>query len=94
MLWLPIDLFVRQFVPGVSSRQEGVGQGFHDVTLVGMDHVDGPDVPVAELDTLPLMWPVPVVSGMSDLQFELERQRRACKQCFRGSLICARSIGS
>ena len=41
-------------------------RGFHDVTLVDMNHVDGPEVPVAELDTLRLMWPVPVVSGMSD----------------------------
>ena len=32
---------------------------------------------MAELDTLRLMWPVPVVSDMSDLQFELERQHRA-----------------
>ena len=34
-------------------------RGFHDVTLVDMNHVDGPEVPVAELDTLRLMWPVP-----------------------------------
>ena len=61
---------------GVSSGWEGVV--FHDVTLVDMDHIDGPDVPVSELDTLRLMWPVPVVSVMSDLQFDLERQRRAC----------------
>ena len=27
-------------------------RGFHDVTLVDKDHVDGPDVPVAELDIL------------------------------------------
>ena len=44
-----------------------LGRGFHDVTLVDMDHNVGPDVPVAELGTLRLMWPVPVVSGMSDL---------------------------
>ena len=30
------------------------------------------------------MWPVPVVSGMSDLQCELER-RRACKMSFCGT---------
>ena len=42
-------------------------RGFHDVTLVDMDHVDGPDVPMAELDILRLMWLVPVVFGMSDL---------------------------
>ena len=40
---------------------------------------------MAELDSLQLMWPVPVVYGMSDLQFELERQRCACKQHFRGT---------
>ena len=27
-------------------------RGFHDVTLVDVNHVDGPEVPVAELDTL------------------------------------------
>ena len=41
-------------------------RGFHDVTLVDMNHVDGPEVPVAELDMLRMMWPVSVVSGMSD----------------------------
>ena len=55
-------------------------RGFHDVTLVDMNHVDGSEVPVAELDTLRL-----IISGMSDFQFELERQRRACKQLFRGT---------
>ena len=60
-------------------------RGYHDVTLVDMNHVDGPEVPVAELDTLRWMWPVPVDSGMSNLQFELERKRRACKQRFRGT---------
>ena len=60
-------------------------RGYHDVTLVDMNHVDGPEVPVAELDTLRLMWPVSVVFGMYDLQFELERQHRACKQLFRGT---------
>ena len=54
-------------------------RGFQDVTLIDMNHVDGPEVALAELDTLRLMWPVPVISGMSDLQFELERQCRACK---------------
>ena len=73
---------VRALVPD----EKVLGRGFHDVTLVDMDHIDGPDVPVAELDILRLMWPVPVVSGMFDLQFELERQRRACKQRFRGTL--------
>ena len=58
-------------------------RGYHDVTLVDMNH----EVPVTELDTLRLMWPVPVVSGMSDLQFELERRRRACKQRFRGNSV-------
>ena len=46
-------------------------RGYCDVTLVDMNHIDGPEVPVAELDTLGLMWPLPVVSGMSDLQCEL-----------------------
>ena len=67
-------------------------RGYHDVTLVDMNHVDGPEVPVAELDTLQLMWPMPVVSGMSDLQFELERPR-ACKQRFRGTRIRAHTVG-
>ena len=31
------------------------------------------------------MWPVPVVPGICNLQFELERRRRACKQLFRGT---------
>ena len=60
-----------------------LGKGFHDVTLVDMDHIDGPDE--GPVDTLRLMWPVPVVSGMSDLQFELERQLCTCKQWFRGT---------
>ena len=60
-------------------------RGYRDVTLVDMNHIDGPEVPVAELDTLGLMWPVPVVSGMSDLQCELERRHCACKLSFRGT---------
>ena len=67
-------------------------RGYHDVTVVDMNHVDGPEVPVAKLDLLRLMWSVPVVSGMSDLQCELGQRCRACKQRFRG--IRAHTVGS
>ena len=60
-------------------------RGFHDVTLVDMDHVEGPDVPVVDLDILRLMWSLLVVSGMSDQQFELEQLRRTCKKRYRGT---------
>ena len=69
-------------------------RGYHDVTLIDMNHVDRSEVLVAQLDTLRLMWPVPVVSSMSDLQFELERRRRACKQRFRATRIHAYTVGS
>ena len=40
-------------------------QGFHDVTLLDMGDVEGPDVSVADLSILRLQWPLPVVSGMA-----------------------------
>ena len=82
---------------GWDIRLDGklLDRGYHDVTLVDMNHVDGPEVPVVELDTLRLMWLVPVFSGMSDLQCELERRHRACKRVFMGpSQMRAHTVGS
>ena len=45
---------VRALVPNGNV----LDRGFHDVTLVDMKHVEGTEVPVAELDILRLMWPV------------------------------------
>ena len=46
---------VRPLVPDVNV----VDMGFHDVTVVDMDHVVGPDFPVADLDILRGMGPLP-----------------------------------
>ena len=39
-------------------------RGIHDVTLLDMDDMTGPDVSRADLSLLRLQWPVPVISGM------------------------------
>ena len=57
-----------------------VDRGFHDVTVVDMDHVDGPNVHVADIDILRGMWPFPVVSSMTDKQMDLELLRHTCKK--------------
>ena len=60
-------------------------RGFHDVTLLDMGDVEGPDVPVADLSFLRLQWPLPVVSGMARQQLELEQLCHACKKHYRGT---------
>ena len=46
---------VRALVPGVKVR----GRGFHEVTLLDMGDIAGPDVSIAGLSLLRLQWPVP-----------------------------------
>ena len=50
------------------------------LTVVDMDHVNGLNFPVADLDILRGMWPFPVVSSMTDKQMDLELIRHTCKQ--------------
>ena len=52
---------VRVLVPDVKV----LDRGFHVVMLLDMGDVEGPDVPVADLSLLRLLWPLPVVSGMA-----------------------------
>ena len=66
-----------------------VNRGYHDVTVVDMDHVDGPNIPVADLDILRGMWPLPVVSSKTDKQMDLVLLRHTCKKRYRGTRICA-----
>ena len=58
---------VRVLVPEVKVRD----QGFHNVTLLDMGDVEGPDVSVAYLSIMRLQWPLPVVSGMARRQLGL-----------------------
>ena len=66
---------VRALVPDVKV----LDRGFHDVILLNMGDITGPDVSIADLSLLRLQWPLPVVSGMDRLQPELERLCHACK---------------
>ena len=52
---------VRVLVPDVKV----LDRGFHVIMLLDMGDVEGPDVPVADLSLLRLLWPLPVVSGMA-----------------------------
>ena len=72
---------VRALVPDVKVRD----RGFHDVTLLDMGDIAGPDVSIAGLSPLHLQWPVPVVSCMTRLQPELEQLRHVCKKRYRGT---------
>ena len=49
---------VRALVPDVKVRD----RGFHEVTLLDISNIAGPDVSIADLSLLHLQWPVPVVS--------------------------------
>ena len=40
-------------------------RGFHNVTLLDMGDITGPDVSIADLSLLRLQWSVPVVSGIA-----------------------------
>ena len=72
---------VRVLVPDGNVRDRGL----HDVTLVDMGNVEGPDVSMDELSILRQQWPLSVVSGMARLQLELEQLRNACKKRYRGT---------
>ena len=72
---------VRVLIPDEKVRD----WGFHDVTLLDMGDVDGPDISVGDLSILHLQWPVAVVSGMALQQQELEQLPRACKIQYRGA---------
>ena len=60
-------------------------RGFHEVTLLDMGDIAGPDVSIADLSLLRLQWPVPVVSSMARLQPELEQLRHVCKKRYHGT---------
>ena len=72
---------VRALVPDVKVRD----RRFHDVTLLDMSDIAGPDVSIADLSLLHLQWPVPVVSGMAQLQPEFKQLRHVCKKRYRGT---------
>ena len=72
---------VRALVPDVKVLE----WGFHDVTLLDMGDITGPDVSMAELSLLRMQWPVPVVSSMAHLQPELEQLRHVCKKRYHGT---------
>ena len=72
---------VRAQAPDVKLRD----QGFHDVTLLDMGDIAGPDISIADLSLLHLQWPVPVVSGMTRLLPEFEQLRHVCKKHYRGT---------
>ena len=52
---------VRVLIPDVKVWDQGV----HDVTLLDIGDVGGPDVCVADVSILRLQWPLPVVSSMT-----------------------------
>ena len=71
---------VRALVPDAKVRD----RGFHEITLLDMGDIAGPDASMADLSLLCLQWPVPVVASMS-LQPELEHLRHVCKKRYRGT---------
>ena len=82
------DLLDLHVLPGRDSRSVRAlvlevkvrDRGFHDVALLDMGDIAGPDIYIADLSLLRLQWPVPVVSGMTRLQPELEQLRHDCKK--------------
>ena len=72
---------VRALVPDVKVRD----RGFHNITLLDMGDIAGPNISIADLSLLCLQWPVPVVSDMAWVQPELEQLRHVCKKRYRGT---------